>query len=202
MFCLVFRELSTDNRQQSTDNSHCCFVTVNVYLLTSIDLLQIFVHMLFGVAGHGDTARAHVLQHAVEGIELGAQGDDLVRHTRLLHHGIYGVGLHDAGAVAADGLRDERIVQQLGSGNLEQRYLLHEYLIIEEVVSLHHVNLLLYLLGHLDDGVLVAPCGDGVSVYALDGRGRCIEALDVELATGKHGGDLIEKTSNVLRVND
>ena len=158
--------------------------------------------MLFGVAGDGDAARAYVLQHAVEGIELGAQGDDLVRHARLLHHGIYSVGLHDTGAVAADGLRDERIAQQLGSGDLEQCHLLHEYLIVEEVVGLHHVDLFLYLLGHLDDGVLVAPCGDGVSVYALDGRSRCIEALDIELATGKHGSNLIEQTGNVLRVHD
>ena len=75
-------------------------------------------------------------------------------------------------------------------------------LIIREVVCLQHIYLLGDLLGYFLNGVFIRPCGNGVLMYALDGRSRNIQTLDIDLATGKHCGYLVQQTGEVLRMND
>ena len=76
-----------------------------------------------------------------------------------------------------------------------------EEFVVEIVVGLDYVNLALYLLGYLYYLFLVAPCRDGVLMYSLNARSRNVQTLYVDLLTGEHGGNLIQNTSYVFRVN-
>ncbi len=69
-------------------------------------------------------------------------------------------------------------------------------------MGLQHIYFLGNLLGHLFNGILVRPSGNGIFMYPLDGGGRYIQTLDVYLPAGKHSRHLIQQTGKVFRMNN
>ena len=69
-------------------------------------------------------------------------------------------------------------------------------------MGLNDIHLLFNLFDYLLHNVMRRPAGNGVFMYPLDGRSRHIQALNVNLQTGKHSCNLVQNTGNVFRMND
>ena len=152
--------------------------------------------------GDSYAACADELQDAAKRVELGEEFYHVLRDACVLNDGVCGVHLDDAGVVAADDAGDVLIGKHHRRGELQQGGLEDEYLVVDEAVSLQHIDLLLDLLGQHLSHFLLAVARDGVLVYARSGGRANVEALDVDLPTGEDGGYLIEDTSEVLGIDD
>ena len=75
---------------------------------------------------------------------------------------------------------------------------MNEEVVVCIIVCLHHINLLLDLLGHLLYLFLIAPCGDGVLVNIGYARCRHIQTLDIYLSASKHRRYLVQDARNVF----
>ena len=141
------------------------------------------------------------MQHTAKGIKCTEKIDDFLGHPVFHHDGIGGVHFNDLTIEATDGSRDLRILQHLLRGEFIQSRLTYKELIIGEVSSLHHIDLLLYLSDNLHNLVFIAPGGDGVFMNARNTGGRHVQTLDIHLTTGEYGGYLIQDTRDILGIN-
>ena len=163
---------------------------------------QVFVYPLEAAGGNGHAPRAHELKHTVQVLQVLEQGRYLAAHPHLLHDGERGVHLHDVRAEPAYHLRGLGIGLKLGHRNLIHGHFALEYFRVGEIMRLDHVNLLLDLPHHLLHDVFGCPAGYRVLVHSLDGRRRHVQALDIDLAAGEHGRYLVQRSREVLRMND
>ena len=164
-------------------------------------LLEELGYLLLHASGDGDTAGTRVLQHTAEGVEGTVERDDVLGDTVHLDDDVGGIDLDDAGLETADGARDLGIVHHHRRGELVEAGFTDEQLVVGEIVGLYHIDLLLDLTGDLDDLVFVAPGGDGVLMHTGDAGGRHVQTLDIDLTTGKHGGDLVQDTGDILGIH-
>ena len=168
---------------------------------TLLALFQETRHLLLCTTGDGDAAASRVLQHATELIQRIVQRDDVLRTTALHHNDIGGIHLRHLSVIVTDDTRNVGILKNDICSQLVKTCLTDKQLIVCEVVGLDDINLLLNLTGNLLNLVRVAPSGNRVLVDTLNALGRHVQTLDIHLATGKHCGNLVQDTRNVLRVN-
>ena len=126
---------------------------------------------------------------------------DILRKTRQEHSTVGRIHLHHTCIVLADSTRNLRILQEDRSRNLVEGYLVDENLIICIIITLHHINFLLYCLVDFLNLLSITPYRDGIFVDVLDTASRHIQALDIYLSSCKYSGNLIQDTGNILRID-
>jgi len=134
-------------------------------------LLEIIGDRLVEASRHGDSTTSGVLQEAVEAVELVEEVGDVLGESCQEHGAISRVHLHHASIVLADGARYLWIVEQHWGGNLEERHLMDENLVVGVVITSHHVDFLLDCLVDFLYLLRSAPHGDGILVDVLDAAG-------------------------------
>ena len=165
-------------------------------------LLEIIRDWLIKTSCHSDTSASGILQEAVEAVELMEEVGDVLGESSQEHSAIGRIYLHHASIMLTNGARNLWIVQQDRGGNLEECHLMDKDLIIGIVITLHYIDFLLYRLVDFLYLLLIAPHGDSILVDVLDAAGRYIQALDIYLSAGEYRCNLIQDTSDILRVNE
>ena len=66
---------------------------------------------------------------------------------------------------------------------------------------MNDIHLLLNLLDNLLDNILRSPAGNRIFMNTPDRRSRYIQAFDIQLPACKNSRNLIQYTSNILRMS-
>ncbi len=160
---------------------------------------KIFGKVLYATLCDGNSARAHILEHASAVSQRMIERLDIFGKTVLCDDAVRWIHLYNVGIVDADVPANLRILQHHGSRNLYQSALFDENLVVGEIVCLKNINFLFNLTRNLVNRLLVAVACDGVLVYALYARSRNVKALDVYLSASEHGCNLVQQSGKVLR---
>ena len=155
--------------------------------------------MLYATLCDGNSARAHILEHASAVSQRMIERLDIFGKTVLCDDAVRWINLYDVGIVDADVSANLRILEHHGSRNFYQSALFDENLVVGEIVCLKNINFLFNLTRNLVNRLLVAVACNGVLVYALYARSRNVKALDVYLSASEHGCNLVQQSGKVLR---